>query len=219
MTPVAFLTLAGAFVLGGAAMAQTRDPQPIQCAKAENECLRALGSLAERRGDVLTLRFRNGKTKTYATDQRACDDGDADKCQVHNIVEYRPAQQLVVVASQSYEGGGSEVANTRTGAIATLATLPEFSPNGRWFVSIGSDDANDYGYDVRIWDTPSDGPKLALDYVAPEGTYESWTFVAWESNRRIKLTVSKWFGNQLEEVPAEAVFGEGKWSLVVSDAK
>jgi hypothetical protein len=210
---------AGVLVLSGAASAQMRDPQPIQCGKVESECLRALGSLAERRGEVLTLRFRNGKTKSYTSSDEACEEHDAEKCVRFYVVGYHPAQQLVIIGWQTYENGGSEVVHTRSGTSATLADRPEFSPNGRWFVSIGSDDANDNGYDVRIWETPADGPRLAFDYRPPEGRYESWTFRGWESNRRIKLTVSKRVGDQLPELPAEAVYGEGAWRLRVKESE
>jgi hypothetical protein len=218
MKPVACITLAGALVLGGAALAQTRDAQPIQCTKAEDECLRALGNLAERRGEILTLRFRNGTNKSYTSVTKACDEHDAEKCLIFYVVGYRPAEQLVVVGWQTYENGGSMVVNTRTGATAELATFPEFSPNGRWFASIAAADG-DQDYFVRIWETPLDGPKLVFDYIAPEGRYEYWTFIGWESNRRINLTVSKAVGDQERKFPAEAVFSGGAWRLDVKESK
>src|SRR5215212_6399892 len=129
--------LAGAaFFIAGSAPAQVRQPtEPVECER-EAACLRALKGLAARQGEVLRLKLADGKWKTLGSDKKACQRNDTAHCVIRELRAYRPEQSLFVVEWTTAGDGGSEIVSATTGEVETLDTMPEFSPSGRWFVSV-----------------------------------------------------------------------------------
>lgn len=212
---VAYLVMLAAMSTGAGALAQVTLPEPIRCEK-EADCLSQLKGIARRTGDVLRVKLENGKTKTYKSDRKSCDSmTDIDKCIVYDLRVYHPTASAFAIDIGYYEGGAAEVVSIKTGRVLALDTLPQFSPSGRWFVSVSNTEMGDRAYDVGIWSTTSDVPKQELRYSTPKGApYEYWDFVAWDGDDRIKLKVSVSAGDgSSREFETDAVRTEQGWNL------
>ena len=212
----AYLVVVAAMSTGAGAHAQGVSPTgPIHCG-TEADCLLRLKGIARREGDVLRIKLQNGKTKIYKSDRKACDSTtNVDGCIVHEFAIYYPAVNAFAVDIGFYEGGQAEVGSTRTGQVVTLDTLPEFSPSGRWFVSVSNTEMGDRAYDVGIWSTAPDVPKQELRYRTPSGEpYEYWEFQGWDGDDRVLLSVSVNLGNgAMRDFETDAVRTEQGWKL------
>jgi hypothetical protein len=86
---------AGISLLTGPVLGQTGPAQaPIVCGVKDYvedaDCRNKLKGLFTRKGDTLTLRLDDGKTKTYVGNHAACEgeNADAEKCLVFNVLRY-----------------------------------------------------------------------------------------------------------------------------------
>jgi hypothetical protein len=203
--------LAGAaFLIVPASLAGEANPIGVVRCEREADCLRALKGVAIREGNALRLKLANGQWKVMRSNRKACDQDDARKCVVRELRAYLPAQQVYVVEWTTSGDGGSEVVSGATGQTETLDTMPEFSPSGRWFVSIDPDELNDRRYDVALWSVTEGELKQELVYVRDPGTYEAWEFRGWDGDQRIKLRVTR---ANAEPLDTEAVYTEVGWRL------
>jgi len=203
--------LAGAaFFIAGSAPAQVRQPtEPVECER-EAACLRALKGLAARQGEVLRLKLADGKWKTLGSDKKACQRNDTAHCVIRELRAYRPEQSLFVVEWTTAGDGGSEIVSATTGEVETLDTMPEFSPSGRWFVSVDPDELNERHYDIAIWSAEGGEVTPAFSYMRPANAYEAWEFEGWDGDDRIRLRVTRANGTPVE---TEAVHTETGWML------
>lgn len=200
-----------------------KDVRPVDAVRCEKEidCLAGLKGLVSRKGDALRLALENGKTKVIKGNREACADSDAEKCLVFDLRAYLPSLDVYVIGVGLWEDDGALVVSTRTGKELYLEALPEFSPSGRWFVSVSNSEMGDRTYDVGIWSTNPDKPKqeFRYDYRDPpyspdEYRYEHWEFVAWDGDDRIKLKVTFNYADCLaREFETDAVLTGDGWRL------
>ncbi|WP_112661993.1 hypothetical protein [Microvirga flavescens] len=206
-------------LLSGSAVAapESWTKDSVRC-EAEADCLKALVGTAHREGDRLHLKLENGETKTLVGNEKACLGDDAGECVIYDLRAHIPALQAYVVGYRLYEGSGGIIVSTKTGQALLLETLPEFSPDGRWFVSAGPDYAHGESlepYDVTIWSYAPDASREVFRYLAPRGrSLEYWEFAGWESNDRIRLKVRIVSVSDPElEQDADAVRTDQGWKL------
>lgn len=187
---------------------------PVRCTK-EADCLSKLKGLAQRSGDALTLKLENGQSTTIRENRRACGTEDDDKCLVQTLRAYLPAAKVFVVHWTETEDEGAAVINAKTGQSLGLGSLPEFSPDGRTFVSVDADEMNGREYDVAIWSVADGAPKEVLRYQATSDTdsFESWAFVGWDGDNRIKLKVSLVGTGEMQVRETDAVRTGRGWVL------
>ena len=205
----ALLAGAGLLIAPTSLAGEANPPGVVRCER-EADCLRALKGSAVREGNALRLKLANGQWKVMRSNRKACDQDDAAKCVVRELRAYLPAQQVYVVEWTTSGDGGSEVISGVTGQTETLDTMPEFSPSGRWFVSIDPDELNDRLYDVALWSVTGGELRQELVYVRPPGTYEAWEFRGWDGDQTIKLRVTR---PNAAPVDTEAVYTEAGWRL------
>jgi hypothetical protein len=91
-----------------------------------------------------------------------------------------------------------------------MYSIPEFSPNAKYLLSIDQSDACERKYDIAIWSLETDPPKLQFKYQAKQ--YENWDVTAWENDTRIKMKASI-NGKTSYDQEAELVRGENGWRL------
>jgi len=166
--------------------------------------------LASRQGDVLRLKLADGKWKTLRSNKKACDRNDAARCVVRELRAYLPTDAIYVVEWTTAGDGGSEVISATTGRTETLDTMPEFSPSGRWIVSVDPDELNERHYDIAIWSVEGGELTPVFSYMRNETAYEAWEFRGWDGDDRIKLRVTR---PNAAAVDTEAVFTETGWKL------
>jgi hypothetical protein len=181
----------------------------VRC-EQESECLRALKGRAARQGDVLRLKMADGKWKSLRSNKKACEKDDASKCVIRELRAYLPSQGIYVVEWTTSGDGGSEVISATTGQTETLDTMPEFSPGGRWFVSVDPDELNERQYDIAIWSVDAGELKNEFSYMRDAAAYEAWEFKGWDGEDRIKLRVTR---PNAQPVDTEAVHTDAGWRL------
>lgn len=187
---------------------------PISCER-EADCLVQLQALAKRKENILTLRLEAGKSKIFQSNAKACESDVVSDCVRYELRGYRPDRKAYVVGYSLYEGGGAVIVSARSGHTTFLASLPDFSPNGQFFVSADSDPHYERGYEIAIWSFTSDRPKQEFIYRTPkERPEESWEVLGWDGNNQINLKVgilSRTYS--LEEFETRIVRTERGWKL------
>lgn len=198
------------------AAAQTWAADAVRCEK-EEDCLAKLNGRVSREGDRLRLKLDNGKTKTIEGNRAACEGEDVDKCIVYELRAVIPTLKAYVIAYHLYEGGGGAIVSTETGELLNLDTIPEFSPNGEWFVSAGPDYAHGPSmdpYSVTVWSYRPGASKEVFRYLSPQFRFEHWEFDGWEGNDRIKLQVqTETVSDPVPDFAAEIVRTREGWKL------
>lgn len=196
--------------------------KPILCESDANtkretaDCLQRFKELATRDGDELRLNMEGGKTKVYTDINGGC---DPFKCAAFHLTAFYPSLQSFLVQKIVPECADNELVSRRSGSILHLAaTVPELSPDGKYFVSIDQDELCERAYDLAIWSTSTDPPALELKRKAEAERYEYWTVLGWARDDRIKLKV--WV-HDLHKQPhesydqdVEAVRSGKGWKLV-----
>jgi hypothetical protein len=193
---------------------------PIVCQSDRNEtvpetrdCLSRLKGLATRSGEILRLNLANGKTKVYKNNERACDDGDYEKCVVFRILRYYPGPQSFLISYSSGECGHLELVSRRTGGVVELASTPQFSPSGNYLISVDDSDGCERQYDFAIWSTKSDPPLREFQYRAQHFGY--WKLIGWNSDERIRLVLSRTQGQVWIDQPGEAFRSAAGWKVIM----
>lgn len=155
----------------------------------EAACLRELGRLASRKGDVLTLRLENGTSKVYRNDRKACDAEDAQKCIYYGLAAYHAKAHVYSIVLQYYEGGGFELLSARTGNVLRLSGTPYFSADGSRFIVIDNDYAFGGPYDIAIGSVANGSLSLEWQQVSTGGGPLEWRLQRWIDNDHIALRV------------------------------
>lgn len=169
------------------------------------------GDMVRREGDVLELKFQNGKIKTYQSNRKACENHDVEGCVIYELRAYLPSQNAFVIEGKSYEDHAHWVISRKTGRAVQLETRPEFSPTGKRFVSVNNKEQGSHSYDVAIWVMTPDEPKLEFRYERPQGDrYELWEFRGWDGEDRIKLEN---VGGAMPPFESEAVRTKTGWQI------
>jgi hypothetical protein len=202
-------------LLGSPSLAQGSPLSASVSCDREADCLAQLNDLAIREGDILTLKLEAGKFKSYRDNRKACEDGVAADCVKYELRAYRPDQKTYVVGYSLYEGGGANIISARSGQTVFLNSLPDFSPNGRSFVSVDSDPHFERAYEIAIWSFASDNPKQEFLYSTPkERPEESWEVLGWDGNDRINLKVGIFNETySIQEFETSVVRTEQGWKL------
>jgi len=196
---------------------ETKSQAPILCDSKDqsktDDCLPLFKGLATQDGDKLQLNLENGKTKTYTSNRKACDADDGGKCINFKIVGFYPRIQSLLVAVGYYEEAGYELVSRRTGKVLQISSIPQFSPNGKFFISVDQSDLGDRKYDLAIWSAATDPPSLAFKYKAKQ--YEHWEFVDWQRDDHIRLKAYISSRQGAYDQEAEAVRFEKGWKIVL----
>lgn len=205
----ALLTAAALLVVCSASAQETNLSDAVRCER-ESDCLRGLKGRAARQGEALRLRMADGQWKILRSNKKACDRDEVEKCVVRELRAHLPTQALFVVEWTTSGDGGSEVISAVTGQVATLDTMPEFSPSGRWFVSVDPDELNDRQYDIGIWSVEDGEISQVFSYMRDGSDYEAWEFQGWDGDDRIKLRVTR---PNAAPVDTEALRTDAGWVL------
>ncbi|HEY1545172.1 MAG TPA: hypothetical protein VGG01_22465 [Xanthobacteraceae bacterium] len=192
--------------------------EPIKC-KVEKDreaadCLTRLKGLVTRSGDVLRLHLEGGRAKVYISARDACAQDQVDKCVIHLLARFYPwPRPYFLVGTNYYECGHFDLVSRRGGSVVEMATVPELSPGGKYWVSVDQDDECDRKYDVAIWSTESDPPALEFKYTATQ--YENWTVAGWDGDDRIKFKVFVNASQGAYDQDAEVVRSATGWRIVL----
>lgn len=151
-------------------------------------CLRELGELASRKGDVLSLQLENGTSKAYQTNVKACETDDARNCVQYWLAGYHPVAHVYSIAIQYYEGSGVELVNARTGQTLLLPGVPYFSDDGSRFLVIDNDYAHGGDDDLAVGITEGDVPALQWKHTWQNEPVE-WRHQRWIDNDHVALRV------------------------------
>lgn len=201
--------------LGG----EKRQFQPILCKPDQNdtqlesaECLERFKELANRDGDVLRLNLANGTTKVYKGDRNACGAGAVSgECLVFQLIAFYPSVQSFLVEKGFDECRYYELVSRQSGDIVELSTVPEWSANGKYLVSVNDNSDLCRPFDYLVILSATDPPTLELKHHI-EG-YENWTIAGWDDDRiKLQVDVGEPQGTYNQDVVAVR-FGDG-WNLV-----
>jgi hypothetical protein len=188
------------FFLASPAFAQTNSPSPevVSC-EVEKDCLARLKGKVSRKGDVLTIKLDNGKTKKLG---KTCDIEEPN-CALFDLFGYRPAQNVYVVRWIGADGGGFSLISGKTGKEWDLSAEFYFSPSGRWVADIGSENHTS----MRIWSLSAGEAKQEVHY---ETAWDSATFLGWDGENRFRFQVIR-DGKDKNPVEIDAVLKEKGW--------
>ncbi len=179
---------------------------------SEKPCLKQLGDLASRAGDRLTLKLSNWKIKRYESNSQACEDGDAERCIVYDLVGYFRANHAYLISVSGWEGGVVHLVRHSDGSQTLLDAEPHFSPDGNEFAVVSASEA--YGNNrVDIWRMPPDGPPV-LEFRYEPSEYALYEFKNWDGSDRLMMNVTVHHNSKLVTVPVEAVRVQGSWKLM-----
>jgi hypothetical protein len=189
--PPSTATAPGVLQQGAQAPAEPT-PSEVHATHCDKEatCLADLHGLASRTGDLLKLKLDDGKTRTFRSNPKACDD-DAQNCNVTALVGFMPPLHMFVLRSGGYEIVRYLVVSGRDGKSFDLEAEPRLAPDGRHFVVVAADEMNGWERDVAIYSTASFPPRLEWSYRTEKtDPYSIYSFAGWDGNGRIKLRVS-----------------------------
>jgi hypothetical protein len=183
--------------------------------RTEAHCLGLLPEIAERNGKELRLTLDNGEAKTFQDVEEGCGPEKFvfERCFVYQLEAYFRIGNSFVVYHGYMECGYYILVDRRSGEEIKLDAMPIYSPNGTWFVSVNDSELCDRPYDVAIWSAASP-PQPEFRYAqAKGGPSETWEFVAWDGEDRIKLRASLWDGKDWQTHDTEAVRTMRGWQL------
>lgn len=152
-----------------AAACTSGPPLPDECTAnalcaaraAEPALILAAKDLAERKGDDLLLRPRNGSPIIFTDHKAACDASDADRCDGFAFMGAFTQPRALVVQQFFYEGSSFLFVDEASGKRIRLAAMPVFSPDGQRFLVAPYDLENDTGpNNLEIWRREGDGAVL-----------------------------------------------------------
>jgi len=213
----AWLLFLGLPFLTSSALGQTVKAQPpIVCELKDNvedaACRNKLKGLFTRKGDTLTVKLDDGKSKIYVGNLAACDTKNVDpsKCVVFGLLSYFPQTRSYLIEKAFYECGDYLFVSRHTGSETVMNAIPVLSPNAKFLLSIDQSDACDRKYDIAIWSIQTDPPKLEFNYQAKQ--YENWDVTAWENDTRISMK-ARINGKASYDQEAELVRTESGWAL------
>jgi hypothetical protein len=221
---LASIVILGMPALASLSLGQTSAIQaPIMCGEKDKiedaACLSKLNGIFTRDGDKLTLKLDGGKSKTYVSNQAACDgeNVDAEKCLVFSVMGYIPQTRWFLISAGLYECGDVLLVSRRSGSETVIShEIPVLSPSAKYLVSTDQSDACERKYNIAIWSMDTDPPKLEFKYVAKE--YENWEVRAWKDDSHIsmKAWVNEWVNGKMSyDQEAELVRKDKGWALVL----
>jgi len=193
-----FVSVICALLAGASVAQQLEPPHTVDCTpdktkadpgprETERPCLQQLNGLATRSGNLLRITLENGTTKTFKDEREACERNDVEKCVLHRLTAYYPAQRLFVIEVDAYESFRVIAVHRRSGSVTQLDDYPHLAPGGKRFVTAFSSEAWDVERDIGIYSVAADSLELEWEYKAQD--YEIWNFVAWDGDDGVKLTV------------------------------
>jgi hypothetical protein len=230
------LTVAAAFglcVLTQSVAAQGRQlPESVNCERdpirpgevwerTEAHCLGLLPDIAARTGNTLRLTLDSGETRNFQNVKEGCDADPFvyERCFAFELEAYFQIGNSFVVHKGYMECGTYILIDRQTGGELNLDTMPIYSPQGSWFVSVNADDLCGRPYDVAIWSAASP-PQPEFQYAQAKQAqqvkgvpYETWEFVAWDGEDRIKLRVFLWDGSNEQTFDTEAIRTVQGWQV------
>jgi hypothetical protein len=81
------------------------DPGKADTDRSEKACLAQLTGLATRQSNALRLKFRNGRSKVYKNQPKACEGADAySKCVKYQLTGYFEKHGLLLIEIDYHEG-------------------------------------------------------------------------------------------------------------------
>jgi hypothetical protein len=155
----------------------------------ETACLRELGRLASREGDLLTLRLESGGSKAYQDDPKACETDDVKNCINHRLAAYHAEAHVYSIVIQYYEGSSVELLSARTGKVLLVSGAPYFSPDGSRFVVIDNDYGHGGPHDLSVGSTANSSLSLEWEHLSEAGELREWRLERWIDNDHIALRV------------------------------
>jgi hypothetical protein len=163
------------------------DPDVADPKARELVCLRELGDRVSRKGNVLSLKLDDGRTKVFKSNPKACENDDASHCERYYLVGFHPPSGRYLVYATFYENSDCAMVSARTGKVTSFRDVPHFAPDGQTFFVTGVDGAYDNW--IGVGSMASDPPALQWEQVAEQ--YVFWNFVRWVGNDRIELSTHK----------------------------
>jgi hypothetical protein len=155
----------------------------------EAACLREFGRLANRSGDLLTLRLESGASKVYRDDPKACEDDDAKNCISHRLAAYHAEAHVYSIVIHYYEGSSVELLSAHTGNVLRLSGTPYFSTDGSRFIVIDNDLAYGGPHDLSVGSTVNGLLSLEWQHVNEDSEPREWRLERWIDNDHIALRV------------------------------
>ena len=150
-------------------------------------CLGELGDRVSRKGNVLSLKLDDGRTRAFRSDPKACQNDDASHCENYYLVGFHPSSGRYLVYGTYYESSDCKMVSVRTGRATSFLDVPHFAPDGQTFFVTGVDGTYDNWLGVGSMTT--DPPALQWRNQADPNVY--WKFVRWVDNDQIELSTHK----------------------------
>lgn len=147
-------------------------------------CIHILANSASRNGNTLTLRFDNGKIKTYQSNPEACQKDEANACLDYRLVGYHPSARLFLLLERGYEDRDCLLISARDGTTTKLPDVPHFAPDGSTFISF--DDENGFS----IGSVANSPPSWTSTEWADWRDSRTWEFQRWLDMDHIALRTS-----------------------------
>jgi hypothetical protein len=170
--------------------------------------------MAARDGDRLRLRLANGQTKTFTTTRKACEELIYEKCLQYTLMGYYPQHcQFLVDVGYLNEGGTTFLVSAETGSQVKLDAMPHYSPSGKRLAAVSASETGGAN-SIQIWSAAAAIPKSEWRYTVPEREYAMYEFVRWDGDERLTMTVWTRIGNELKNLPVEAVLAADGWKLM-----
>lgn len=133
-------------------------------AEAEPGLISASKDRARRVGDDLILHYANGKSRTFHSDNKGCQDGP-DHCDGYILIGDLPAFHWFVLFETAYEGGRFFLIDDRDGLPTELPFWPSFSTDGQRLLIQNDDESGFFeGDTLEIW--RREGYRMEREWIA-----------------------------------------------------
>lgn len=183
----------------------------LLCSDPEEIALiNTFGGKVERSMNRLTIKADNG-VKAIFEDVPTCD----DKSIIHRLSSFLPAQKLILINCNLWEGHGSYIVNVIDGRKLSLDAPPIFSPDLKWFATVNGDLEAQYTENrVQIFDFSNGIGEVKWSFSPTTWAPRSGS---WESPELLRVSIAVASNNGLIEsdIPyyVKLDTSSGKWEL------
>ena len=198
-TCLAFGFFSAALALAAPVLAQQED---------DAKAISATSGRAHRDGATLTLRAKDRQVRLI--DGKCLASSEDHGCS-YRLLRYDQDHHVFLVdAVFDLELAVVLWVGDDDGRIVVLPDEPQFSPDGRRFVTVRSCELADGACGLQIWSAAK--PRLLWQHQPTE--YAEYQFIRWQNSRQIALTATTWIDHKLTSVPATlSADRSGSWHL------
>jgi hypothetical protein len=196
------------------------DTPKDKIAAFEAACLGKTEGIVSRDGDKLIVKIADGKTKTFDSNPKACEEDEGDNCKNVWLQIFDPKVGYALVVESYYESGAYQLIDLKTGEMTDILAIPEFSPAGNQLVSVIINEMDAPEEELMIYDLTASPFKktLSVKYGTAlklakrkKDSSAFFSFDGWDGEDKIRLKIGD--GGETTYAKALVTRKDGKWTL------